>query len=175
MGHKTIWSGREWRPEVTENAAKSYQFWRSIVCCGIPGWTSHSRVCIVIGSIFLIRHTHADTLVFFLFSFVSCLRLDCISASSDNIRLWNASEGADSDMTGKTRSGVPFKIIPGHHGGIISQMGAYLFFLFLLKKILFYFIMDYIIIIITITLRAWHGMAWHVRVNRKLFLVCGGV
>ena len=46
------------------------------------------------------------------------------SASSDNIRLWNASEGADSDVSGKARSGVPFKIIPGHHGGIISQMGA---------------------------------------------------
>lgn len=38
------------------------------------------------------------------------------SASSDNIRLWNANE------TGESRSGVPFKIIPGHHGGQISQM-----------------------------------------------------
>ena len=97
--------------------------------------------------------------------------MDCISASSDNIRLWNASEGADSDVTGKTRSGVPFKIIPGHHGGIISQMGAYLFFfLFLLKKILFYY-----------ELYCYYyyyypsRMVWHVRVNRKLFLVCGGV
>ncbi|KAL5511215.1 SPT8_2 [Sanghuangporus vaninii] len=40
-------------------------------------------------------------------------------ASNDNIRLWNASE---EETGGRARSGVPFKIIPGHHGGIISQM-----------------------------------------------------
>ncbi|EJD02340.1 WD40 repeat-like protein [Fomitiporia mediterranea MF3/22] len=45
-------------------------------------------------------------------------------ASNDNIRLWNASEGGEGTETGggRGRSGVPFKIIPGHHGGIISQM-----------------------------------------------------
>ncbi|KAL5498459.1 SPT8_1 [Sanghuangporus vaninii] len=40
-------------------------------------------------------------------------------ASNDNIQLWNASE---EETGGRAGSGVPFKIIPGHHGGIISQM-----------------------------------------------------
>jgi transcriptional activator SPT8 len=43
-------------------------------------------------------------------------------ASSDNIRLWNAAEAGEPDASGKTKSGVQFKIIPGHHGGYISQM-----------------------------------------------------
>ena len=83
------------------------------------------------------------------------------SASSDNIRLWNASEGADSDVTGKTRSGVPFKIIPGHHGGIISQMGAYLFFSFSFKKdfILLYYELYYYYYYYYPSRMAWYGMA----------------
>jgi len=44
------------------------------------------------------------------------------SASSDNIRLWNASDAGEPDASGKIKSGVQFKIIPGHHGGYISQM-----------------------------------------------------
>ena len=48
------------------------------------------------------------------------------SASNDNIRLWNASDAGEPDAFGKTRSGVQFKIIPGHHGGYISQMGKYI-------------------------------------------------
>ena len=45
---------------------------------------------------------------------------DCIdSASNDNIRLWNAAEAGEGDVRGR----VQFKIIPGHHGGIVSQMG----------------------------------------------------
>ncbi|PAV23910.1 WD40 domain containing protein [Pyrrhoderma noxium] len=43
-------------------------------------------------------------------------------ASNDNIRLWNANEAGEKEAPGRGRSGVPFKIIPGHHGGIISQM-----------------------------------------------------
>lgn len=64
--------------------------------------------------------------------YVTLTRYILSRASSDNIRLWNASEGAETDMSGKTRSGVPFKIIPGHHGGIISQMGACLWGIFCL-------------------------------------------
>lgn len=45
------------------------------------------------------------------------------SASNDNIRLWNASDAGEPDASGRTKSGVQFKIIPGHHGGYISQMG----------------------------------------------------
>ncbi|KAJ7638545.1 WD40-repeat-containing domain protein [Roridomyces roridus] len=44
------------------------------------------------------------------------------SASIDNLRLWNAAEAAEPDSFGKMKSGVQFKIIPGHHGGYISQL-----------------------------------------------------
>lgn len=44
------------------------------------------------------------------------------SASVDNIRLWNVAEANEPDAYGKVRSGVQFKIIPGHHGGFVSQM-----------------------------------------------------
>jgi len=43
-------------------------------------------------------------------------------ASNDNIRLWNVAEAFEPDSSGKMKSGVQFKIIPGHHGGFISQM-----------------------------------------------------
>ncbi|KAF8844476.1 WD40 repeat-like protein [Paxillus ammoniavirescens] len=43
-------------------------------------------------------------------------------ASIDNIRLWNAAEAGEIDGNVKTRGGVQFKIIPGHHGGYVSQM-----------------------------------------------------
>ncbi|GJE87157.1 WD40 repeat-like protein [Phanerochaete sordida] len=43
-------------------------------------------------------------------------------ASNDNIRLWNVADAYEPDASGKVKSGVQFKIIPGHHGGIISQM-----------------------------------------------------
>ncbi|TFK42526.1 WD40-repeat-containing domain protein [Crucibulum laeve] len=42
-------------------------------------------------------------------------------ASVDNLRLWNVAESTDSDI-GKSKSGAQFKIIPGHHGGYISQL-----------------------------------------------------
>lgn len=47
------------------------------------------------------------------------------SASIDNIRLWNAAEAGESDGNVKGRGGVQFKIIPGHHGGYVSQMGMW--------------------------------------------------
>ncbi|RPD66163.1 WD40 repeat-like protein [Lentinus tigrinus ALCF2SS1-7] len=43
-------------------------------------------------------------------------------ASTDNIRLWNVAEAGEPDPYGKVKSGVQFKIIPGHHGGYVSQM-----------------------------------------------------
>ncbi|KAI0374919.1 WD40 repeat-like protein [Pilatotrama ljubarskyi] len=43
-------------------------------------------------------------------------------ASTDNIRLWNVAEAGEPDSQGKMKSGVQFKIIPGHHGGLVSQM-----------------------------------------------------
>lgn len=44
------------------------------------------------------------------------------TASIDNIRLWNAAEANEPDRYGRAKSGVQFKIIPGHHGGYVSQM-----------------------------------------------------
>ncbi|KAN0077083.1 WD40-repeat-containing domain protein [Tylopilus felleus] len=45
-----------------------------------------------------------------------------VCASIDNIRLWNAAEAGESDGNVKSRGGLQFKIIPGHHGGYVSQM-----------------------------------------------------
>ncbi|KAI0256810.1 WD40-repeat-containing domain protein [Lactifluus subvellereus] len=39
-------------------------------------------------------------------------------ACSDNIRLWNAAEAGEGEAKGR----MQFKIIPGHHGGMVSQM-----------------------------------------------------
>jgi hypothetical protein len=50
------------------------------------------------------------------------------SASIDNIRLWNAAEAGEPDASGKMKSGVQFKIIPGHHGGYVSQMCEFVLF-----------------------------------------------
>ncbi|KAL1747531.1 WD40-repeat-containing domain protein [Schizophyllum fasciatum] len=43
-------------------------------------------------------------------------------ASIDNVRLWNVAETGEPDGSMKPRSGVQFRIIPGHHGGLVSQM-----------------------------------------------------
>ncbi len=53
-------------------------------------------------------------------------RVSCRSASTDNIRLWNVAEAGEPDHYGKVKSGVQFKIIPGHHGGYVSQMRKYM-------------------------------------------------
>jgi transcriptional activator SPT8 len=47
------------------------------------------------------------------------------SASQDNIRLWNVSGDGhqESDMKNRGIAGLQFKIIPGHHGGTVSQLG----------------------------------------------------
>ena len=42
----------------------------------------------------------------------------------DNLRLWNVADNGE-DAWRKPKSGVQFKIIPGHHGGYISQMREY--------------------------------------------------
>lgn len=45
------------------------------------------------------------------------------SASTDNIRLWNMTDVFETDDSAKRRSSrPPFKIIAGHHGGIVSSM-----------------------------------------------------
>ncbi|KAF9464759.1 WD40-repeat-containing domain protein [Collybia nuda] len=53
-------------------------------------------------------------------AFPDCRHIAC--ASIDNLRLWNVAEAAEHDTSGRMRSGAQFKIIPGHHGGYISQM-----------------------------------------------------
>lgn len=57
----------------------------------------------------------------------SFLYLDYFSASVDNLRLWNVADAAEGDGFGRTKSGAQFKIIPGHHGGYISQMSKGLY------------------------------------------------
>ncbi|KIK57747.1 hypothetical protein GYMLUDRAFT_246734 [Collybiopsis luxurians FD-317 M1] len=42
-------------------------------------------------------------------------------ASIDNIRLWNA-DAVEPDTSVRIKGGTQFKVIPGHHGGFISQM-----------------------------------------------------
>ncbi|KAF9564592.1 WD40 repeat-like protein [Agrocybe pediades] len=66
-----------------------------------------------------LRNPTSSGVVSCVVSFPDCRHL--ASASVDNIRLWNVAESGD-DAWGKPKSGVPFKIIPGHHGGYISQM-----------------------------------------------------
>jgi hypothetical protein len=48
---------------------------------------------------------------------LNCDLMSVISASHDNIRLWNVAEAGES-----TGRGAQFKIIPGHHGGFVSQL-----------------------------------------------------
>ncbi|KAG8787382.1 Transcription factor spt8 [Serendipita sp. 397] len=43
-----------------------------------------------------------------------------VCASEDNIRLWNVLEPPAE--TGKKKGLPPFKVIPGHHGGLVSQI-----------------------------------------------------
>lgn len=56
-----------------------------------------------------------------------------ISASQDNIRLWNTNEYFDIDETSSfrkvNRSRPPFKIVSGHHGGTVSAMCEFRSFL----------------------------------------------
>jgi transcriptional activator SPT8 len=43
-----------------------------------------------------------------------------LSASEDNIRLWNVH---DAPVEGWKKKGLPpFRVIPGHHGGLVSQI-----------------------------------------------------
>ncbi|TFL07476.1 WD40-repeat-containing domain protein [Pterulicium gracile] len=44
------------------------------------------------------------------------------SASIDNLRLWNVADAGETDGPWKSKSGLQFKIIPGHHGGYVSQI-----------------------------------------------------
>ena len=54
------------------------------------------------------------------------------SASVDNLRLWNVADSVEEAWR-KPKSGVQFKIIPGHHGGYISQMRACIIYLTRIK------------------------------------------
>lgn len=61
------------------------------------------------------------------------------SAQTDNVRLWSTDTLFDDPLPPSTlaarpkSSGVPFKIVPGHHGGIVSSMRAFAL-LFLLSQ-----------------------------------------
>ncbi|KAH9484354.1 Transcription factor SPT8 [Psilocybe cubensis] len=66
-----------------------------------------------------LRNPASSGVVSCVVAFPDCRHMAC--ASVDNIRLWNVTDSGE-DAWGKPKSGVPFKIIPGHHGGYISQM-----------------------------------------------------
>ncbi|KAF8892532.1 WD40-repeat-containing domain protein [Infundibulicybe gibba] len=68
----------------------------------------------------ILRNPLSSGVVSCIVAFPDCRHIAC--ASIDNLRLWNVAEAVESDMSGRSRSGVQFKIIPGHHGGYISQM-----------------------------------------------------
>lgn len=67
-----------------------------------------------------LRNPSSSGVVSCVVAFPDCRHLAC--ASIDNLRLWNVAESGEPDSSGRPKSGVPFKIIPGHHGGYISQM-----------------------------------------------------
>ncbi|GLB34897.1 putative WD40 repeats [Lyophyllum shimeji] len=67
-----------------------------------------------------LRNPPSSGVVSCVVAFPDCRHIAC--ASIDNLRLWNVAEAAEPDSFGKTKGGVQFKIIPGHHGGYISQM-----------------------------------------------------
>jgi hypothetical protein len=46
--------------------------------------------------------------------------LNSCSASEDNIRLWNILDAPTE--TWKRKGLPPFRVIPGHHGGLVSQI-----------------------------------------------------
>jgi transcriptional activator SPT8 len=51
-----------------------------------------------------------------------------LSASVDCVRLWNTADlwNPESNMK-KSKSGVPFRIVAGHHGGTVSKIREYFF------------------------------------------------
>jgi transcriptional activator SPT8 len=57
-------------------------------------------------------------------SFLACIdkTLSYLSASQDNIRLWNIADAISQESSNRSRQSVQFKIIAGHHGGTISQI-----------------------------------------------------
>jgi len=66
-----------------------------------------------------LRNPTSSGVVSCVVAFPDCRHIAC--ASFDNLRLWNVAEAGEPD-SGRSRGGVQFKIIPGHHGGYVSQM-----------------------------------------------------
>jgi len=71
-----------------------------------PRWQTHSLV----SNSMLLDHIQA-------------LTLRASSASVDCVRLWNTADlwNPESNMK-KSKSGVPFRIVAGHHGGTVSKI-----------------------------------------------------
>ncbi|KAH6918514.1 WD40-repeat-containing domain protein [Coprinopsis sp. MPI-PUGE-AT-0042] len=68
-----------------------------------------------------IRNPPSSGVVSCVVPFPDCRHIAC--ASVDNIRLWNVAEAGTEDTSmARPKGGVLFKIIPGHHGGYISQI-----------------------------------------------------
>jgi len=66
-----------------------------------------------------LRNPASSGVVSCVVAFPDCRHIAC--ASVDNLRLWNVAESVEQESFNKVK-GVQFKIIPGHHGGYVSQM-----------------------------------------------------
>jgi len=66
-------------------------------------------------------------------SSLQCSSYVC-SASEDNIRLWNVHE---APVEGWRKKGLPpFRVIPGHHGGLVSQIREYFTYFAILLRLI---------------------------------------
>jgi transcriptional activator SPT8 len=80
----------------------------------------------------------------------------------DNLRLWNVADSGE-DAWRKSKSGVQFKIIPGHHGGYISQMREYTYLILLVSKLTILLTTSLVVdpgckfLISASSNRGWHG------------------
>ncbi|KAK2466865.1 hypothetical protein APHAL10511_001123 [Amanita phalloides] len=66
-----------------------------------------------------LRNPPSSGVVSCVVAFPDCRHIAC--AAVDNLRLWNVAENVEQDSVSRAK-GVQFKIIPGHHGGYVSQM-----------------------------------------------------
>lgn len=121
---RTVWA--RGGTSTSKDAQESPQLWDCQLCRCIPRWAPYRLVsgassdgahavrtgwcCPVPG------HTGPPSIGIPILLMV--IDDSLFSACSDNIRLWNAAEAGESEGRGR----MQFKIIPGHHGGMVSQM-----------------------------------------------------
>lgn len=103
--------GNEGNAKSAENTKTSCDIRPRQLCSRLSGCATYSSV--------------GRALLLGWFQYSSDLLRRC-RASVDCVRLWNTSDlwQPDSNMK-RTKSGVPFRIVAGHHGGTISSIREY--------------------------------------------------